>query len=113
MTMSRTAEEVVVITKTHRANITTFYFHSGGATKFVSHTTCFCCLRELAEHPIPCGHVLCTACIKGYGKPHEQLSGSFTIAACPLHEFEAVFPTPVEIYFKPPLAGLRILSPDG
>jgi hypothetical protein len=113
MTLSRTADEVVVTTKLHHANVTSFFYHMGGARKFVSHATCFCCLRELAEHPLPCGHVLCTACVKGYGKPHEELSGSFTIATCPLHDYEAVFSSPMEVYFKPPLAGLRILSLDG
>ncbi|KAI4668760.1 uncharacterized protein J4E78_002588 [Alternaria triticimaculans] len=112
MTKSPTTEEDAV-NKLHLANVTGFYNHMGGAKNFVSHTTCFCCLRELAEHPLPCGHVLCTACVKGYGSPHRELSGSFTIATCPLHDHQAVFPTPVEIYFKPPLAGLRILSLDG
>lgn len=113
MTLSPLAEEDDVVTKLHLANVTNFYHHMGGARNFVSHTTCFCCLRELAEHPLPCAHVLCTACVKGYGKPHRELSGSFTIAKCPLHDYEAVFSTPVEVYFKPPLAGLRILSLDG
>ncbi|KAJ8114147.1 hypothetical protein OPT61_g3904 [Boeremia exigua] len=113
MARPKSADPVEVTTKIHHANVTSFYYHMRGAHNFYSHTTCFCCLRELAEHPLPCGHVLCTACIKGYGKPHEELSGSFTIAACPLHDFEAVFSRPAEIYFKPPLAGLRILSLDG
>jgi hypothetical protein len=113
MTKFRIADEVAVTTALHLANVTSFYYHNGGARKFVSHATCFCCLRELAEHPLPCGHVLCTACVKGYGKPHEELSGSFTITSCPLHNYEAVFSTPLEVYFKPPLAGLRILSLDG
>jgi hypothetical protein len=113
MTKSRTADEVRVTTKLHHGNLTNFYYHNGGARKFVSHVTCFCCLRELAEHPLPCGHVICTPCVKGYGKPHEELSGSYTVPTCPLHDFEAVFSTPVEVYLKPPLAGLRILSLDG
>jgi hypothetical protein len=111
MTMSLDEEDVV--TRLHLIKVRDFYHQMGGARKFVSHTTCFCCLRELAEHALPCGHVLCTACVKGYRKPHQELSGSFTIAKCPLHDHEAVFPKQVEVYFKPPLAGLRILSLDG
>ncbi|KAF2134377.1 hypothetical protein P153DRAFT_402048 [Dothidotthia symphoricarpi CBS 119687] len=110
---SKSADEIVITTKLHHANVNNFYHHVGGAQKFVSHTTCFCCLRELAEHPLPCGHVLCAPCIKGYGKPHSELSGSYTIAFCPLHEYDTVFPAPWEIYFKPPLAGVRVLSLDG
>ncbi|CAN9312297.1 unnamed protein product [Alternaria alternata] len=113
MTLSPFVEEIDAVTQLHLANVTNFYHHMGGAQNFVSHTTCFCCLREMAEHPLPCAHVLCTACIKGYGKPHLELSGSYTIAKCPLHYHKAVFSTPVEIYFKPPMAGLRILSLDG
>lgn len=108
-----TAMEGEIETKVHHTNVNKFYHHIGGAQKFVSHSTCFCCLRELAEHPLPCGHVLCTPCVVGYGKPHSELAGSYVIASCPLHDYDTVFPTPWEVYFKPPLAGVRVLSLDG
>lgn len=114
MTTSRLEDEVAVTNKLHNSNVKDFYYRIGGARSFYSHTTCFCCLRDLAEHPLPCGHVLCTACVKGYGKPHEELSASFKISACPLHDgHQSVFLAPMEVHFKPPLAGLRILSLDG
>lgn len=113
MMTSPAADEIVITTKLHQANVNNFYHHVGGAQNFVSHSTCFCCLRELAEHPLPCGHVLCTPCIKGYGKPHSELLGSFVMACCPLHDYDTVFPAPCEIYFKPALAGVRVLSLDG
>jgi len=113
MMTSLAADEIEITTKLHLDNVNKFYHHVGGAQKFVSHATCFCCLRELALHPLPCGHVLCTPCIKGYGKPHSELSGSYTIASCPLHDYDTVFPTPLVVYFKPPLAGVRVLSLDG
>jgi len=106
-------DELVVTTKLHHMNMTKFYARVGGAQSYVSHTTCFSCLRELAEHPLPCGHVLCTPCIKSYGRPHNELSGSFIMASCPLHDYDTVFSTPWTVYFKPPLAGVRILSMDG
>lgn len=112
MVISQSAD-IVIITKIHLINVNSFYHRVGGAQRFVSHSTCFCCLRELAEHPLPCGHVLCTPCIKGYGKPHSELSGSYTVATCPLHDFDAVFRVPAEILFKPPLAGVRVLALDG
>lgn len=108
-----TLVEWEVETKVHHENMNRFYHHVGGAQKFISHSTCFCCLRELAEHPLPCGHVLCTPCIKGYGKPHSELAGAYTIASCPLHDYDTVFHTPWEVYFKPELAGVRVLSLDG
>ncbi|KAF2441827.1 hypothetical protein P171DRAFT_418623 [Karstenula rhodostoma CBS 690.94] len=111
--MSPSVDEVQIVSKIHHANLNKFYSRLGGAQCFVSHTTCFCCLRELAEHALPCGHVLCTPCIKGYGKPHSDLSGSFTVASCPLHEFDTIFPEAWDVHFKPPLAGVRVLSLDG
>lgn len=44
-----------------------FFVASGGAAEYFSMATCYCCLMNVPEHPLPCGHVLCTPCIKGYG----------------------------------------------
>jgi hypothetical protein len=105
--------ELEIVTKLHHENIEEFYQHLGGAQRFVSHQTCFCCLRELAEHPLPCGHVLCTPCIKSYGKPHTNLPYSYAMTSCPLHQSNTVLATLYPVFFKPPLAGVRILSLDG
>lgn len=110
---SPSPDELVAVTKVHQANVNTFYRRVGGAQAYLSHSACFCCLREMAEHPLPCGHVLCTPCVKGFGKPHSHLAGSFTLASCPLHSSDTVFPVPWEAYFKPALAGVRVLSLDG
>lgn len=110
---AQTDNELLAITNLHHTNTNTFYRRVGGAQNFISHSACFCCLREMAEHPLPCGHVLCTPCIKGYGRPHNRIDGSYTIASCPLHSSDAVFPVPWEVFFKPDLAGVRILSLDG
>ncbi|EUC48828.1 hypothetical protein COCMIDRAFT_2285 [Bipolaris oryzae ATCC 44560] len=107
------ASEVDITTRLHHDNITTFYKRLGGAQKFVSHLTCYCCLRELAEHPLRCGHVLCTPCIKSYGKPHTELKHSYAMASCPLHHYETVSSAHWPVHFKPPLAGVRVLSLDG
>ncbi|KAF1996801.1 hypothetical protein P154DRAFT_565860 [Amniculicola lignicola CBS 123094] len=113
MLPSRAADELEIITKLHLSNVNKFYHHAGGAQVFLSNSSCFCCLRELAEHPLPCGHVLCTPCIKGYGQPHRELSASYEMSSCPLHEIHTVFKAPWQVYFKPPLAGVRVLSLDG
>lgn len=60
--------EIQATTQLHCNNVNSFYQSLGGAQLFISHSACFCCLREIAEHALPCGHVLCTPCIKGYGK---------------------------------------------
>lgn len=104
------ATELVLASNLHHSNVNWFYQRLGGAENFVSHSACFCCLREMAEHPLPCGHILCTPCVKGYGKAQQ---GLYTLSACPLHEHNTLFATPWQVFFKPPLAGVRILSLDG
>lgn len=113
LSSNQSSNELLVTTNIHHANLTTFYQRLGGAQMFISHSACFCCLREMAEHPLPCGHVLCTPCVKGYGKPSEGMTGLYNMATCPLHETDTIFPTPWGVYFKPALAGVRILSLDG
>lgn len=94
----------------HREQMYDFYGKLGCATQFVSHSTCFSCLRELPEHPLPCGHILCTPCVTDYG-----LRSSKTLIkldACPLHQ-ETTWPFEWEIKLKPLYAGVRVLSLDG
>ncbi|KAF2823761.1 hypothetical protein CC86DRAFT_298378 [Ophiobolus disseminans] len=113
MASSSTMTELAAVIAVHAININTFFGRIGGATKYVSHSACFCCLRGIAEHPLPCGHILCTACVKGFGKAHTRLPGSVTTTSCPLHSQGAVFGPLWEIHIKPALAGVRVLSLDG
>lgn len=113
MILSPTIGETAVATRIHGDTIHNFYYRNGGAQKYFSQSFCFCCLRELAEHPLPCGHILCTPCVKGFGRPRDGLLNSYIIESCPLHRFDSIFPVAVDVRFKPPLAGLRILSLDG
>ncbi|KAI9691461.1 MAG: hypothetical protein M1822_007532 [Bathelium mastoideum] len=89
------------------------FFHSYegySASKFISLTTCYCCLMEVPEHPLQCGHVLCTRCVKAYGHQHD--SHSMLMDYCPLHSTQR-FDRPWIIHFKPDYAGVRILTLDG
>ncbi|PSN60686.1 FabD/lysophospholipase-like protein [Corynespora cassiicola Philippines] len=90
-----------VITKIYHANINVFYRDVGGAQNFINHSTCFCCLADLAEHPLPCGYILCTRCIKGFSTVSKTVSGVYFVSSCPLHH---------RVSFKPKLAGVRVLS---
>ena len=105
------SHELEAITDLHSHNVNQFFQRLGGASKFVSHSTCFCCLRDLAEHPLPCGHILCSVCIRHYGKKIPKVEELFEIDECPLHDGK--FSKPWQVYFKPPSAGVRILSFDG
>lgn len=103
--------EQQVVSDLHREHMNDFYRFVGQASDFVSHSTCFSCLRELPEHPLPCGHVLCTPCVEAYGRR----SGKTVIKleACPLHVRETTWLSAWEIRVKPQYAGVRILSLDG
>ncbi|KAI5359445.1 putative Zinc finger, RING-type, patatin-like phospholipase domain-containing protein [Septoria linicola] len=94
----------------HIEYVNQFFEAVGPASSMVSHATCFCCLMDVPEHPLPCGHVLCTACIKAYGKSHKS---AVQVTCCPLHRESTNWAKPANIRFKPVGAGVRILSLDG
>ena len=106
-----TTEEEVASTLHHRT-MNEFYNRLGPAEHFVSHSTCFCCLRELPEHALPCGHVFCTACVQSYGSTKER-KGLINMRSCPMHSHATQCEIPFHIKVKPPLAGVRVLSLDG
>lgn len=103
--------EQQAVSDLHRERMNDFYRLVGQAPDFVSHSTCFSCLRELPEHPLPCGHVICTPCVEAYGRR----SGKTVIKleACPLHVRETTWQSPWGIRVKPQYAGVRVLSLDG
>ncbi|KAL3429839.1 hypothetical protein BDV09DRAFT_202723 [Aspergillus tetrazonus] len=90
-----------------------FFHHLGGPSKFISHTVCYTCLVEPPEHLLPCGHVLCTPCIKAFGV--NRVKNVYEMVACPMHRdrTEGQFPEFWPISIKPHGAGTRILSLDG
>jgi hypothetical protein len=97
------------IIKVHRREIKEAYRQLGGAENFQSHSTCFCCLREMPEHPLPCQHVLCERCVFDHGKQKDNTT--VEILECPLHD--ARFELPWLVRFKPINAGVRVLALDG
>lgn len=95
----------------HLEELNQFYRGLGNVSDFVSHHTCFSCLRELPEHPLPCGHVLCSPCINSYGKKVSRTKIELT--CCPLHLKDWKWDPPWRIAVKPRFAGTRILCLDG
>ena len=92
-----------------------FYRHATGgerAERYNSHTACFCCLFELPEHALPCGHILCTSCVKAYGY---QVPGSTVVemSDCPIEGSTVRRYQSWKIHLKPNTAGIRILCLDG
>jgi hypothetical protein len=103
------ASESQIASTLHKKVLHRFFQHVGGAKDFKSNMTCFACLMELPEHPLPCGHVLCASCVKSYG--YERTKNHFEVRSCPL-EPDTTF-TPIHIMLKPRNCGVRVLSLDG
>ena len=91
-----------------------FYSHTarGQVQAFESHTMCLSCLMESPEHALPCGHILCTPCLRAYGSM-DNGRHSMIIRGCPLEARAGLLPIPWRINLKPSSAGVRILTLDG
>ncbi|KAI2468208.1 hypothetical protein F4781DRAFT_399238 [Annulohypoxylon bovei var. microspora] len=94
----------------HRERIGKFYGALGNLSDFVSHSACFSCLRGLPECVLPCGHILCLACVKTYGRASSRTT--VELNRCPLHVREIMVDPPWVIHTKPLYAGVRVLCLD-
>ncbi|KAI1736759.1 FabD/lysophospholipase-like protein [Xylaria scruposa] len=105
--------ESFVAAKLHNLSINDFYRSLGNDVKlFNSHSTCFSCLRELPEHALPCGHVLCLPCVRDYGSKVSKTT--IELEWCPLHSTDTkVWDPPWAVTVKPAHAGVRVLCLDG
>lgn len=81
------------------------------AQLFQSHSVCLCCLFEQPEHVLPCGHMLCTSCIKSYGRMKSKTL--IEIQDCPLEPNKIGKYNPSTVYLKPEMAAHRVLVLDG
>ncbi|KAF1965009.1 FabD/lysophospholipase-like protein [Bimuria novae-zelandiae CBS 107.79] len=102
----------------HNKVMDDLYRQIGDADKYQSSSTCFCCLMRVPYHALPCGHALCTLCVRAYGHPMNKQRGNrfvFTMDFCPLHEQQtrSKWQGPFVVRFKPDHAGVRILCLDG
>lgn len=107
----REQTENQIAAELHKQHLNDFYHQLGNVSKYVSHSTCFSCLRELPEHALPCGHVLCDPCIRAYGVRASRTA--IELKRCPLHLREWLWEPPWMVAVKPPYAGVRILCLDG
>ncbi|CAD0083511.1 unnamed protein product, partial [Aureobasidium vineae] len=104
--------EVKAATERHKTMILKpFFAHVSEGNRtydFSSHTVCFCCLFDFPEHSLPCGHVICTRCLKAYGNPTKEHTVEFW--ECPIDGKKLGY-TP--FYLKSSHCGVRILTLDG
>ncbi|KAI1842756.1 hypothetical protein JX266_011077 [Neoarthrinium moseri] len=104
--------ELQVAALLHRERLNEQYSNIlGAATDFVSYSACLCCLRELPECALPCGHVLCLPCVQIYGTKTSKTT--IEISRCPLHVRDIIASPPWVINVKPTHAGTRTLCLDG
>lgn len=94
----------------HLDSLNDFYGDIGApATMIRSHATCLCCLKEVPQLALPCGHVLCEQCARAFGRRGEL---SLSIECCPLHRADSRWEKPTKLKLKPPEAGACTLSLD-
>ena len=94
----------------HLKMMNEFYRNVGGARHFQSNATCLSCLRDMPEHPLPCGHVICSKCVRTFGAARSATT--FMLSWCPL-ETNKGWGRSIQISLKPAFAGVRALSLDG
>ena len=101
--------------------MTHFYKHAqqakagseAGTVPFTSQSTCFSCLVEPPEHALPCGHILCSSCIRAYGRPCPTAKNVVEIHDCPIETLTRPRYHTWKVFLKPADAGIRILTLDG
>jgi len=101
-----------LVSRLHRREVEDNYPRLGARFKLLGHATCFCCIRSIPEHILPCGHVLCKPCIQSFGT--HVGTGAYEMTYCPFHpNRESWTSRPFRVTFKPKDAGVRVLCLDG
>jgi hypothetical protein len=98
----------------HRAETLVLFYNNDEQKKarlFQSHLMCLSCLFNQPEHVLPCGHILCTACVRSYGVIKNATL--VDIHDCPLESnIERRYKTGT-IYLRPETTSPRVLVLDG
>jgi hypothetical protein len=95
-----------------RATLGPFYTKLRGSQGAIfSNSICLVCLMHTPEHRLPCGHILCTPCLRSYGNTKSEIL--VEIDSCPLPHTRVFWDNPWPIAVKPVAAGVRVLCLDG
>lgn len=94
----------------HIDRLDRFYRAIGPATWVRSHSTCYCCLMNVPQHALPCGHALCDRCARACG---DLKQSTLLMTWCPLHRNTARWAQPKVVKYKPREASVRVLALDG
>lgn len=102
--------EMQVLMDMHLTQLGRVFELLGPPSDIRSVASCFACLTREAEHPLPCGHVLCDGCARAHGVTHRY---TVSLQYCPLHSKGCRWDAPLVIACRPRGAGIRVLSLDG
>ncbi|KAK3995012.1 acyl transferase/acyl hydrolase/lysophospholipase [Cladorrhinum sp. PSN332] len=110
------ARREAVAAKVHQRHLTSF-LSNVDIEGFLDHHICLCCLRHsMPEYPMPCGKVLCAACVRSFksrsGREPSDCDLSKNLTRCPFHANNDPACS-LEEDEKPRGAGVRILCLDG
>jgi hypothetical protein len=94
----------------HVNRLDRLYRSIGPATWVRSNSTCYCCLMDVPQHALPCGHALCDGCARACGDLRQT---TLLVSWCPLHPNATRWTQPKVIKYKPRGAGVRVLALDG
>lgn len=94
----------------HVERLDRFYRSIGPATWVRSNATCYCCLMDVPQHALPCGHAICDRCARASG---DLKQSTLLVSWCPLHPDVTRWAQPKVIKYKPRGAGVRVLALDG
>ncbi|KAH8684241.1 hypothetical protein BGZ60DRAFT_397086 [Tricladium varicosporioides] len=92
----------------HRENLVQFFEESEDTENAIdkgNHEVCWCCMFSTPEHVLSCGHVICTPCLRDYGRVKSKTE--VQIHECPFESYGRCHPRTV--YIKPKFAGMRVL----
>lgn len=79
-------------------------------------STCFACLFGRPEYRLPCGHILCSDCVRDFDQSdeNEKYPGVVIHRGCVLcSSVEPSSQWPWKIQINPEISGVRVLSLDG
>ena len=77
--------------------------------KITSFGVCLACIADWAQHRLICVHAVCDTCVRRFGELEAKRDHCYRLRRCPVCRT----PSHLQVFLKPPTAGVRVLSLDG
>jgi hypothetical protein len=104
-------DEHKIMLELHSGTLDSFHHNTDQTEAFRSHEVCVSCFTDISQHSLPCGHIICTACVKAWGTCRDKLA--YSLNCCPIHPNQSEWREEHKVHFKPDFAGVRVLALDG